>query len=128
MSEIAKPERRWAQRHDTKLPVRLSGVLVRHQDSGDEDVLLIAGHTHDLSQTGLALILPAGSVTAESLRSEEKLHIVLQLPSGHVALEARLVRRQPLGDGTELIGAHILGMDQSEQAHFSEYLDQLAHN
>ena len=106
----------------------MSGVLVRQQGDrdGDEDVLLIAGHTRDLSQSGLALILPVGSVTPESLLLDrEKLHIVLELPTGFIALEARFVSRELLGDGTELIGAHILEMGQAEQVTFSEYLTEL---
>ena len=82
----------------------------------------LAGHTRDISNNGLALIVPAIRIGGQYLVGEDRLlQIALELPSGPIQLEATSARYERLDEeGNELgylIGVHITKIsDQHREA------------
>lgn len=87
--------------------------------------------THDLSANGLAVIVPSLIIEGRYINSADcTLRIViLELPTGHVELDAVPVRYEPLGgDSVEtghLIGLRISQMSDTDRARYSEFLRTL---
>jgi CheY-like chemotaxis protein len=116
-------ERRYAQRYDLQVDVQISGVLVFEGEKGNEDdMLMIMGYTHDISENGLGLVVPEGTVDVETVIGQA-FHIVLGLDTGAVSIEALAVRYQLLEAGKGiLIGAHITNMSGRDRVLFLQYL------
>lgn len=90
----------------------------------------LAGYTRDLSASGLALILPAVHVGGRYLTGADIiLRVVLELPTGALALLATPVRHEQLGaedtDKGFLIGVRIKEMSAADRARYEDYLAQL---
>ena len=109
--------------------VVLSGKGSTPRSSGR---LHLVGHTKDISEIGVALVLPIAEIDERYLTGEgSKLQIELFLPSGTINITARPVHYKRLDENsgenvfTEgyLIGAEIIKV--SDQALFVEYLSTL---
>jgi hypothetical protein len=130
-------ERRQSPRHKTQLKAHLLfSVLLVGPDTPKESVpreLNLVGQTLDISETGLALLIPIAEIDESYLAGAESLlQIELFLPAGAIEIEARPVRYEQLKESKEksifdegyLIGAQIIKI--SDRALFSEYLNTLA--
>ena len=90
----------------------------------------VAGYLHDISRTGLALVLPSVHFGNRHLIdcSDYVLRIIIQSPDGAVNIEATPVRFDKLeesrGESRYLIGARIMQMTDSERRGLMERIKQ----
>lgn len=122
-------ERRIAPRHRTELKAQVSSYLLFDEaDNADseEEMVMVSGQTLDISESGLAVIVPAESIDERYLPGGgSTLQVVLELPTGTVAVEAMPVRYEVTEDETGrkyVIGARIIEMDEYEAELFRDYL------
>jgi len=93
-----------------------------------------AGHTRDLSPTGLSFVLPTTRIDNRHIFNEGRaaLRVRLELPGGAVELSALPVRYDLSGGrGKErgyLVGAHILNMREGDRARYHNFLRAPAHS
>jgi hypothetical protein len=126
-------DRRHTPRRKAQRKARLLfSVSLLDTDTGKGERLLpLEGYTRDISETGLALVVPSVRIGDRYLTDKDcKLRIVLlDLPTGQVEIQATPVRYEQLTEGeTEgkhLIGARITKMTKSDRARFVEYLKKL---
>ena len=91
----------------------------------------IAGHTRDVSEDGLGLLLPAIRVGDRYLVGQDQsLSIILKLPTGNARIYAAPARYERLEDDQQpdtgfFVGVRITGMDEKDRALFTEYLESL---
>jgi hypothetical protein len=90
----------------------------------------VAGHTRDVSESGVGLVLPAIRIGDRYLVGQDQtLSIILKLPAGNARLYAaparyeRLEAEQP--DTGFFVGVRITSMDEKDRALFNEYLESL---
>ena len=138
MPIFRRDERRRSRRFHAQLPARLDAVLVysdgRAGDAAGGNLLRLSCRTRDLSETGLALVVPAARLDERFLPRESCLMLVLlELPggSGQVALEAapmhhQLVGGDEAGGASYLVGASIQNISGRDRARFLAFLDTLA--
>lgn len=131
LRELVGNRRRAARRK-----VRLNAVVSLHNaktaniDGSHKQPSVLEGYTHDVSATGLALILPAVRIGDHHLTHQEHtLQIKLELHAGQTLLvRAVAVRYEPLDSETNeksyLVGMHIL--DTGDQKRFDDYLQTLS--
>jgi hypothetical protein len=127
-------ERRRAPRYDTRLESRLLFTLSSGgQAAGDEqgEPALLTGYTRNLSETGLALVVPSLRLGQQSLnRVGSDLTIHLALPTGEVRIEATPVYSLRLLAGDEdtgyLVGVRIRKMLDQEWVRLVQYVQGLA--
>lgn len=123
-SEFQRPPR-----YEVQAEAHISSVLVfDHEQNDDEDdeMLVIMGYTHDISESGLGIIVPEGSIDELGVIGST-FHIVLGLEQGSVDIEAEAVRYQRLEAGKGyLIGAHITNMNGRDRVLFLQYLYMLS--
>ena len=130
-------ERRRSPRYETQLEARLLFSVVLTGSFGDAGAaprtLNLVGHTSDVSEVGLALVIPVARINEAFLTGEGlTLRIELYLPSGAVEIHARPVRHHRFGAGREhsifqegyFVGAEITHV--SDRPRFVEYLRALA--
>lgn len=126
--------RRRAPRHRVRLAVELA--LNISQAGGKKSLsrssaqLKLAGYTRDISETGLAIIVPAIRIGGQYFTdSNHKLFITLQLPNDIIELHAKPVRYVPLeDDATEtgyLIGLEIAEMSKDDRTRFKDYIETM---
>jgi hypothetical protein len=125
--------RRAAPRYPTHLEVALI-LSVSVSDGGKAQLetspLRLAGYTRDISESGLALIMPAIHIGGQYLNSPNRtLDITIKLPTGPVHLQATPVRYSPLDEDAKdtgyIIGVEITGMSQQDRARYEAYLKKL---
>ncbi|HYP52130.1 MAG TPA: PilZ domain-containing protein [Pyrinomonadaceae bacterium] len=133
---MGERERRRSPRYETQLEARLlfSVVLTGGSESGaGPRTLNLVGHTRDVSEAGLALVIPVAQIDEAFLAGAEvSLKIELYLLGGAVEVTARPVRYKRFGAGEEqsifaegyLIGAEITHVSDRER--FVAYLRMLA--
>ena len=94
-----------------------------------EQMIRLEGFTRDLSETGLALIVPSLRVGDRYLIDEDcTLHVVLlDLPTGQVEIYANPVRYERLAEPEtgHLIGVQITQITDSDRARLVEFLQTL---
>jgi hypothetical protein len=126
--------RRAAPRYTTHLEAALilSVSLSEAGKRSDTDAtpLRLAGYTRDISESGLALIMPAIHIGGQYLTNQSRtLDITLKLPTGPVQLQATPVRYSPLEEDTKdtgyIIGVRITQMGERERARYNAYLEKL---
>lgn len=123
-------DRRQHPRLDAKLQARLEfSVLLREADpteSGVQHLRAVAGHTLNLSETGLAVMLHAHNIDEEYLLGGEgSMAIELDLPNGlAIEIQATPVRYEKFAEGY-LIGARISRMSERDRELFDEYLEEI---
>ena len=116
--------RRRALRHRVRLPVFVSLL-----DGAPGDAPAgVAGHTRDVSESGLALTLPAIRVGGRYLAGDDvTLRLTLKLPETSVRLYGTPVRYERLEEGQPDPG-FLVGIrfnDDGDRALLSEYLKGL---
>ncbi|HEX8843437.1 MAG TPA: PilZ domain-containing protein [Pyrinomonadaceae bacterium] len=109
--------------------VVLSGASFSRRASGR---LHLVGYTKDISEIGLALVVPIAEIDERYLAGEgSKMQIELYLPKGAIKITARPVHYKPIDEGSSetvfnegyLIGAEITKV--SDRALFRGYLSTL---
>ena len=88
----------------------------------------MVGHTRDISETGLAIVVTSDSPGSQrdALIGRE-LRIVLDLPAGLTHLRGIVVRAQPLSADEKgyLIGVRITEMNDKDWVHMVRYIVKL---
>ena len=123
-------DRRHSKRRNISLPFCLSLISAAKPLNGTRRISSIQGHTWDIGDKGLALVVPAIRLGEHHLVGENRsLNVKLELPSGPVEMQVMPVRYESLEDHeTEtgyLIGTMIVAMADQDRARFSEYLASL---
>ena len=123
-------DRRHSKRRNIGLPFCLSLISAAKPLNGSRRVSTIEGHTLDLGERGLALVVPAIRLGEHHLVGENRsLNVKLELPGGAVEMQVIPVRYESLQEHeTEtgyMIGTKILAMTEEDRARFSEYLASL---
>lgn len=97
---------------------------------GARPLLPMVGHTRDISETGLAIVVTSDS--PGSHRDElvgRELRIVLDMPAGLTHLRGTVVRAQQLaaeeGEKGYLIGLRITQMNDKDWVHMVRYILKL---
>src|SRR5579885_908524 len=113
-------DRRRAPRHSVRLP-----ALVSLLDPSGAQPANVSGHTRDVSEDGLALVLPSIRVGDRYLVGDAvSLRVTLRLPDANVRLYGTPVRHERLDEeGDEDKG--ILIEQTSDHAQLVEYLKTL---
>jgi len=123
-------DRRQSPRLDANLEARLEfSVLLREAESsegGVQHLRAVAGHTVNISEAGLAVMLYAQNIDEQYLLGAEgSMAIELDLPNGlSIEIQATPVRYEKRDEGY-LIGARISQMRERDRGLFREYLDEL---
>ena len=123
-------ERRRMRRLKAKCEVELVANLslldteVQNSDSS----LIFLGRTHDLSATGLGMVLPSTIIDERFCSGANRLKLSLHMPGGVIGMEVAPVRCERLtspyiGQGY-LLGTRITNVD--DRAQFERYLDTLS--
>lgn len=124
-------DRRQSPRHDANLEARLEfSVLLRDAETDDRGVQhlrAVAGHTVNISEVGLAVVLHAQNIDEQYLLGAEgSMAIELDLPNGlSIEIQATPVRYEKRDEGY-LIGARISDMRERDRRLFKEYLREIA--
>jgi hypothetical protein len=131
-------ERRSTRRHRTQLAIRVLLVVTKMTSDGDENVLTCIGYTHDISETGIALVVSARSINEAFLdRADCTIQVGLTLPTGSIDIKAVPVRYRKLADersddGEEppaehgyLVGMLITEMNDDARSRYVEYLREI---
>ncbi len=119
--------RRVAARYEVHAEARLSSVLVFDNEAdhvGDDELLIVVGYTHDISESGLGIVVPEASLDVQGIIGRT-FHIVLGLSTGSLDIEAKAVRCERIAAGY-LVGAAITNMNGRDRMHFLEYLYMLS--
>ena len=128
-------ERRTTRRHRTQLAIRVLVVITKQTADEGENVLTCIGYTHDISETGIALVISAKSINEAFLdRADCTIQVGLTLPTGSVDITAIPVRFQRVADGKidageehaaeqgYLVGMLITEMNDDARARYTEYI------
>ena len=122
--------RRRHKRVRARLNFTLSLSDPRVKTNGSRRLPTLNGHTLDISQTGLALIVPAIRIGEHYLAgSDRRIYLKLELPDGPVEMKLATVRYEALEDTDEetgyVIGARIIEMSDADRASFDAYLGKV---
>jgi PilZ domain len=123
-------ERRRHARRRASCPVRLPvGVSMPNElidPEGEEYPRPIMGHTRDLCETGLSLLLPTTRLGRTDISDPgSQLRLVLSLPNGLVVLRAQTVHSERLeheGRAVRLVGARITQMFDTDRRRYEDFL------
>ena len=123
-------DRRRSPRQTARLPftIFISGGA-KHLD-GTKRRSSTSGHTLDLSESGLALIVPSIRLGEHHLVGENRSFTVrLELPYGPVEMQVAPVRYEALDQAASesgfLIGVKIISMSDKDRAKFCDYVLEL---
>ncbi|HJP95506.1 MAG TPA: PilZ domain-containing protein [Pyrinomonadaceae bacterium] len=116
--------RRRSRRVRARLTFTLSLSDPRLSTNGARRLPSLDGHTHDVSTTGLALIVPAIRIGEHYLAgTDRKLYVKLELPTGPVEMKVVPVRYESLEDDSGyLIGARISEIAEPDRLSFEKYV------
>jgi hypothetical protein len=118
-------------RRDSRRRVRLPFTLSLHEPgksaNGRRPLPTLSGFTHDISRSGLALIVPAIRIGGHYLAGGDRtLEVELELPSGPIHIRVTSIRYEPVDeDRTEegyKIGVKITDMSTADREHLKAYL------
>jgi hypothetical protein len=125
-------DRRRARRYRARLraSVSLLDVKLVAESAIPRQLPQLEGYTRDLSQTGLALVVPTIRIGEYYLTGEgRRLLVTLDLPPAPLALHVIPVRYEKLDeDRTEtgyLIGVRITEINDADRARFNTYLEKI---
>ncbi len=122
------------RRHSRRVQIRLNFTISlsdpRVGSNGSRRLPTLDGHTLDISDTGLALVVPAIRIGEHYLAGEErKLYIRLELPSGPIEMKVATVRYESLEESNEesgyLIGARITEMPDEDRAAYNSFVAKI---
>lgn len=124
-------DRRHSQRRNVRLNFRLSLASPARNLNGSRRISSVEGHTFDIADTGLALIVPAITLGEHHLVGENRsLQVKLELPDGPVEMQVAPVRYERLDEHkTEtgfLVAVRIMSMTDEDRASFLKYLATLS--
>ena len=122
--------RRRAPRYDAR---RSFSVSIVDEGAGLEDTRPqhpLVGHTRNLSETGLALIVPSLRLGTNKLNDENRtLRLMLDLPTGTAEIHVVPVRSLQLGeedpDSGYVIGVRIIHLSDDARARLTKFLRSL---
>jgi PilZ domain-containing protein len=119
--------RRNSKRRKARLAFSLSLTSPARNLNGRPRHISMEGHTSDLSEDGLALIVPAIILGEHHLVGERRsLNVKLELPVGPVEMQVSPVRYESLEEHRSetgyLIGAKIVGMTDDDRTKFTNYV------
>lgn len=119
-------DRRRSPRHRVSLPVSVS--LLDAEASAEP--ALVQGHTRDVSEDGVGVILPNVRVGGRYLVGDAvTLRVTLKLPEGYARLYGTPVRHEKLdSNGPEtgfLVGIRLTDTDERDHALLVEYMNSL---
>ena len=100
-------ERRFEARLDAHL-VLSAAFLDAEADASEAAPLSLYGHTRDLSDGGLGIVIPLVSFDPRSCSCGLPLRVRLDLPTGPLEVEAEAVHCEPLG-GHEPVDGFLVG-------------------
>ena len=141
MSELARSlvsqlrrfvgDRRHAKRMKVSLPFTLTLVGLAISVNGSKRSNSLKGHTLDVSETGLALVVPTILLGEHHLVGENRrLKIQLELSSGVVEMQVVPIRYESLEEHkTEtgyLIGARISEISEEDRTRFTQFVNGLS--
>lgn len=123
-------ERRVAPRHRAQLQAHLRGYLLFDEMGNtdlEEEMVMVEAQTLDISESGVALVVPQRGLDAGRLPSlmGRTLQVVLELPTGTVGIEAVTMRHELIkveGQMKYLIGARISEMDEHDRDTYRSFL------
>ena len=124
--------RRRAPRRNARVSARLpfSIALLEPKNEGGRDLKgkkSLSGHTSDLGETGLTLVLPSLRIGDNYLTEEDNyLLIELEIPSGPVTVLGGSARFQYTAGAGYLLGVRIVKMQEEEHARYLTYLRTLS--
>lgn len=115
--------RRQHKRVETRVAITLTLADPHISSNPSRRLASITGHTLDISETGVALVVPAIRIGEHYLTGADRtLLLKLELPDGPVSMSASPVRYEDLPDGGYLIGVRINSVDESDRERFNEFL------
>ena len=125
--------RRRYKRTRARLSFTLSLSDPRTTSNGSRRLPSMAGHTLDVSTTGLGLIVPAIRIGEHYLVGDDRrLHLSLELPSGSAELTVVPVRYESLEEAAEetgyVIGVRVADKTSQDCDRFNEYVNTLLSN
>jgi hypothetical protein len=120
---------RRAPRRRVRLPFTLSLHEPGRKANGRRPLPTLSGFTHDISATGLALIVPAIRIGGHYLAGGDRsLEVVLELPSGPVNVRVTSVRYEPVDEDRSedgyIIGVRITDMTAADRERLKIFLKQ----
>jgi c-di-GMP-binding flagellar brake protein YcgR len=121
---------RQSPRYSPRLPFTLS-MLDQEGVGGVRLALKLSGYTRNISETGMALVVPAIRKGDHHLAAiNRKLLIVLELPGGTIRLQAAPIRYERLShsfiENGYLIGVRIISMSDDDRLRLLKYLNRLS--
>ena len=124
-------DRRRSQRLNVRLPFSLALVSNSKSLNGTRRISSMDGHTLDVSENSLALIVPKITLDEHHLVGENRnFNVRLELPDGPLEMQAAPVRYERLedhrGETGYLIAVKIVGMSDIDRTRFAEYIAGLA--
>ena len=131
-------DRRKTRRHRTQLAIRVLVLVTKRTIDDGENILTCIGYTHNISESGVAVVISARSIDESFLnRRDCTMQVGLTLPTGSVDITAIPVRFERVADGktesgeevpTEqgfLIGMRITEMNDDARARYLEYIREI---
>ena len=123
-------ERRRMRRLKVKCEVELVAnlSLLDTEVETSDSSLIFLGRTHDLSATGLGVVLPSTIIDERFCSGSNRLNLSLHVPEGVIGMEVSPVRCERLtspfiGSGY-LLGTRITSV--TDRARFDQYLEKLS--
>ncbi len=127
----AMGDRRHARRYQARLRVSVSllDVKMAAESAIPRRLPQVEGYTLDLSETGMALIVPTIRAGEYYLTGEgRRLLVTLAHPTGPLSLHVIPVRYEKLDDDKAetgyLIGVRITEVNEADRARFNAYLEE----
>lgn len=122
--------RRRSKRAAARLTFTLSLLDPRVTPNGYRRLPSMAGHTSDISTTGMGLIVPAIRIGEHYLVGEERrLHLKMEMPSGPVEMNVSPVRYESLEEDEHetgyIIGVRITDINEPDRVRFNEHVGTL---
>jgi c-di-GMP-binding flagellar brake protein YcgR len=120
-------ERRQFPRREAQRKARLVFTVAVAGGGAFTRTVPVEGYTRDISESGLALVVPSLRSGSVYLTAGSKLRIViLNLPTGEVEIEAAPVRYEELPEGEgHLIGVRITQISDRDRARLAQYIKTL---
>ncbi len=123
-------DRRHSKRQCVRLSFSLSLAAASQSLNGTRRIRTLDGHTSDISDNGLALIVPQITLAEHHLVGENRsLNVKLQLPTGPIDLVGMPVRYERFEEGEAetgyLIAVKIVSMPDADRERFSQYVASL---
>jgi len=122
--------RQWkqAQRFSSRVPVRVS--LLEFTNKEAKAVPIMSGYTHNISSTGLALILPDIALNGRSLiKKSNKIVVALDLPGGVTRIHARPIHFRRASRYMKnmgfIIGMQIIEIDEGSRERYLKFINRV---